>query len=783
MIPDALAARFGRFIVDRPWTVILITAILVAVAAGGGRFIQFTTDYRVFFSQDNPQLKAFDALENTYTKSDNVLFVVTPADGDVFTRENLAALVALTNQAWQIPYSIRVDSITNFQHSYAEGDDLTVSDLVSDPGSLTDQQLQRIRDTALAEPLLRGQLIGTDSRVTGVNVTVQLPGVNQTSEVPEIVAAVREIQNRFMEKYPHMDVKLTGIAMLNNAFSEASQNDMRTLIPLSFLIIIISIGLLLRGWTGTIASVWVIALSILTAMGLTGWLGIKLTPPSATAPIVILTMAVADTVHILVTFFHGARRGMDRHTAMVDSLRLNLQPVFLTSVTTAIGFLSMNFSDAPPFRDLGNIVAMGIAAAFVLSVTLLPALMVLLPVKTQKPDDLPAPSFMERVAEFVIAQRRRLLVVMGTVIVTLVAFIPRNELNDVYVEYFDRSIPFRTATDYATENLTGLYRVDYSLTRSEPGAVSDPEFLWQVEGFVTWYRQQPEVIHVNSYTDIMKRLNKNMHGDDPSFYRVPGQRDLAAQYLLLYEMSLPYGLDLNNQINVDKSATRVSVSIKTISVNELLALERRAQAWLVQNAPAIRSDGSGPSMMFSHIGKRNIKSMLVGTTAALILISALLVVALRSWRMGLVSLVPNLVPAAMAFGVWGLLVGEVGLSLSVVTGMTLGIVVDDTVHFLSKYLRARREQGLSAPDAVRYAFKTVGTALWVTSVVLIAGFLVLALSAFKLNSGMGLLTAITIALALVADFLFLPPLLMKLEEKNHAQQIVADSTAVKPASG
>jgi hypothetical protein len=279
----------------------------------------------------------------------------------------------------------------------------------------------------------------------------------------------------------------------------------------------------------------------------------------------------------------------------------------------------------------------------------------------------------------------------------------------------------------------------------------------------------------------MKRLNKNMHGDDPAFYRVPEGRELAAQYLLLYEMSLPYGLDLNNQINVDKSATRLNVSLETLSVNEVLAFTDRAEKWLKDNTTGLKAEAGGPSVMFSHIGRRNIRSMLIGTSVALVLISLILVLALRSLRMGLVSLVPNLVPAAMAFGVWGMLVGEVGLSLSVVMGMTLGIVVDDTVHFLSKYLRARRENGLSSSDSVRYAFRTVGTALWVTSLVLMAGFLILTLSAFKPNSGMGLMTSITIGLALIADFLFLPPLLMKIEEKLD-EKTAADTAAAEPAS-
>ncbi|MDH5356447.1 MAG: efflux RND transporter permease subunit [Gammaproteobacteria bacterium] len=203
--------------------------------------------------------------------------------------------------------------------------------------------------------------------------------------------------------------------------------------------------------------------------------------------------------------------------------------------------------------------------------------------------------------------------------------------------------------------------------------------------------------------------------------------------------------------------------------NSVLELEQRAKNWLVDNAPkTMQTDGASPTLMFSHIGQRNIRSMLIGTTIALVLISIILVLALKSFKIGLLSLIPNLIPAALAFGAWGILVGQVGLATSVVTGMTLGIVVDDTVHFLSKYLRARREKKLDAQDAVRYAFNTVGLALLVTSIVLIAGFLVLAFSAFQLNSNMSIMTAVTIVFAILADFLLLPPLLMALDKKEYS---------------
>jgi len=755
--------RYARFILRHKWAAILLAIAWVAAMGYGARYLTFTTDYRVFFGADNPQLTAFENLQDTYSRNDNVMYVLAPRDGKVFTRETLGAIAWLTEQAWQTPYSTRVESLTNYQHTSADGDDLVVADLAYEPESLSDADLERIRGIALDEPVLVNRLVSPQGEVAGINVTIDLPGVDQNAENPEVVAFTRQLRREFEARYPSIDVHLTGIVVMNQAFPEASEYDMSTLFPLMLLLFMAVLFFWVKGLAGTLATFLVILFSIVGAMGMAGWLGIALTPPSFSAIMIIPTMAIADSVHLLMSYVLLRQKGEQREEAMIDSIRINLQPVFLTSITTAIGFMSMNFSDAPPFRDLGNIVAMGVMIAFVLSVTFVPALTLLLPGRHRVAQSASS-SLMLRFAEFVIAQRRRLLVAMGIGSLLLVSFVPLNQLNDNFVKYFSERIEFRRDADFAAEHLAGLYLIDYSLESGDDGGVSDPGFLRQVENFADWYRQQPEVVHVNVITDTFRRLNRSMHGDDQAWYRLPQARDLAAQYLLLYEMSLPYGLDLNNQINIDKSATRMTVMLKNMTTNSVLELEERAQAWLRDNAPVtLHSVGASPTIMFSHIGERNIRSMLLGTTIALVLISLILVVALKSLKIGLVSLVPNLIPAALAFGVWGITVGQIGLALSVVTGMTLGIVVDDTVHFLSKYLRARREKGLSTEDAVRYAFGTVGLALVVTSIVLIAGFLVLAFSAFTLNSSMAVMTSVTILFALVADFLLLPPLLMAID--------------------
>lgn len=772
-----------NFALNRPWVVLLASLILVFSAAIGAKNLIFKGDYNVFFSEENPQLKAFDSIQDIYSKSENVAFILAPKNGDIFTKANLAAVYWLTNEAWQVPYSTRVDSISNFQHTIAQEDDLIVEDLVLDPDALTASDMSRLKEIATNDPLLLNKIVSQTGNVSIVNVTNQLPGIDPIGEIPEISAKVRDIKTEFEAKFPDINVQLTGMVMMNDTFSETTLSDSSTLVPLMFGIVLLTMVLLLRSFTGTFATLVVIIFSILTTMGIVGWLGFFITAPSSAAPIMIMTLAVADCIHILTSYYFEMRQGKLKRAAIKESLRVNFKPILLTSVTTAIGFMSMNFSDSPPFRDLGNIVAIGVMLAFVFALTIFPALLMILPVKASKVSPSSNYGIMEKFADFVVKQRKVLLPTSVLVIVALASFLPQNKLDDNFVEYFDKSVPFRAATDFMEDNLSGLSSIEVSINSMETSGINAPKFLKTVDSFSEWLRGQPVTDHVSTISDVLKRLNRNMHADDPAFYKLPEERDLSAQYLLLYEMSLPYGLDLNNQLNVDKSSTRVVGTFKNLSSMEQIGIEESMYQWFATNAPAYQVSISSPSLMFAHIGQRNIYSMLLGTTVALLLISLLLALALRSVRYGVISLLPNLIPASVGFGLWYFIDGQIGLALSVVTGMTLGIVVDDTVHFLSKYKHARDAYGKNSEEAVKYAFSSVGRALWITTLVLVAGFMVLAQSTFKLNGDMGLLTAVTIAVALIVDFLFLPPLLMLLDGKKDANKpATKDNPNLPPAA-
>ena len=764
---EAFAARHAERVIRWRWAFILLTLLLVFIAGSGMPKLDFANNYRVFFSTDNPDLIAFEAFQNIYTKNDNVMFVVQPGSGDVFTGEVAEAVEFITKEAWQIPYSTRVDSVTNFQYSWADGDDLSVDDLIRDGPSLSAETLQQKKAVAVNEPLLFGSMLARDTEATGINVTLQYPE-KELTEVPEAVARARAIVTEAQKNYPDLHIALTGISMMNNAFMEAGMKDMQTLTPIMYLFLITVMVLTLRSFSATITTLFVIAFSAITAMGAGGYMGVQLTPVSLMAPTIVLTLAIADSVHILISMITGMREGLDKHTALKESIRINFLAISITSLTTIIGFLTLNLLDTPPFHHLGNMTAVGIAAAWFYSLTFLPAVISFLPVKVKQDyKESGITRLLTGYADFVAAKRKPILVTSTVAALVLIAMIPRIEINDQWVEYFDTSIQFRVDAEFGMNELTGVYLMEYSVESGSPGGINEPDYLTNLEKFTDWLRAQPEVEHVNSYTDIIRRLNKNMHGDDESWYRMPDNRNLAAQYLLLYEMSLPYGLDLNDRINIDKSASRISATLSNRTTREMRDFVTRSAEWLEQNTPsAMHAKATGPSAMFAYISFRNIKGMLQGNAIAIVCIAVILMLALRSIGIGALSLIPNAVPILMTFGLWGLLAGKIGMASATVSAVALGIVVDDSVHFLSKYLRARREKGLDKAEAIKYAFETVGLALVVTTIILTFGFLVMALSTFQMNQQLGMMTAVTMVLALIMDFTLLPALLLIGKQEN-----------------
>ncbi|MEL7214999.1 MAG: efflux RND transporter permease subunit [Pseudomonadota bacterium] len=756
---EALGQRIASWSIRARWGVIALSVLVCIGISSGAANLKFAGDYRVFFGPENPEFLASQRAEATFGRSDSVGFLVLPRSGDVFTGETLEAVAALTDASWRLPFVSRVDSLTNFQHTYGLEGELVVEDLVLDPSALDAAALEGIKTIAQSEPLIDGFVVSRDGSATVVNAVVQAP-TDQPTIASTIADAARDIRDQVELAHPGVEIELIGVQMLSATFEEAGLQDSQTLIPLVYLLILVVMFVMLRSVTATFTSLLLILLATLFGMGIAGFLGIALTPISLSAPTIILTIAVADAVHVFAIVREKMRDGMAKREALIASVALNFSPIALTSITTIVGFLTLNFSDSPPFHHLGNITAAGIFAAWILSVTFLPAVASLLPLSFKAPPEGRTP-VMERVANTVIARPGQIAAGMVLTGAALIAAIPTMTINDQWTQYFGERLEFRQAVDRANP-VFGTDQLNFVLDPGEPGAVTDPAFLGFVDEFTAYLRSKDErIAHVYSLSDIMKRINFNLNADDPAYFAIPQDRRLAGQYLFVYELSLPYGLDLNDRVDIDRQTTRVTASTWDISTVETRALIDEAEAWVAANANGVATlEVTGSKRLFAFVADRNIEAMFAGAGYLIVAIFVILAVAFRSIGVGALSLVANALPILATFGFWALTVGVVGFSVAAVGAVAVGLVVDFTVHFLAKYLRARDVGEASTEEAIRYAFRTAGSAIFVTTVILAAGFALLATSTFKLNADLGLMTAAAIVFAMLVNLLLLPALIL-----------------------
>jgi len=758
-----------NWIYRHSWLVIAASVVAIAICGYGVTYLRVDPDTRMFFNPDGPEIKTLENLENTYGKENDVIILLVPHSGDIFTRSTLSLIADMTKQAWKLPYVMRVDSITNFQYSYGNGDDFVVKDLVSNPAAMSDEDLARVRKIALGEPAIINQLISPKSDVTAIAITIASTDTNQNMVAP-IANAARALVAKARSGHPEIDFHITGGIMADAALGDAATSDANWLTPLVVIMVIGTLWIGLRSTYGMLATLAVVVMSMIAAAGWAGWAGLVLNPVTVGAPILSMTLAIADCVHLIAGASHLQRKGYNRLDAFTESMRANWTPVLMTSVTTAVAFFAINFADSPPINDVGNIVGVGIVAAWFLSITFFPALLAVLPAPKQLPL-LSDPRFLTYISRQVIKYSTPILVGSTILVCLLAVGIPRMKFDDDFIKYFSKNFEFRRDTEVLQNRLTGLHVLLYSVPSAREGGVTDPAYLKTLDNFSDWFRKQKHVTHVSTIGDIVSRLNRDMHGNDPKFYRIPDSRELAAQYLLLYEMSLPQGRDLSDQIDITKTSSLVSVNLANVSSDDIKRLADEGEAWLKKNG--IVSRATGISVMYATLTAFNIKAMMIGAVFELVSISLLMIFMLRSVKIGLISLVPNLVPAIMAFGLWGWIGYEVNLSVSAVAAITFGIVVDDTIHSLCKYMRARREQGMDTQEAVEYTYVAAGDPMILTGVTLILGFGVLSFSSFAVSHQMGLLSACIIGVAIVADLVLLPPLLILLDKDHSAQKMVA----------
>jgi predicted RND superfamily exporter protein len=756
--------KLGWWILKWRLPLILASLLLTLVAAYGMRYLTFNPDTRAYFGPTNPERVALDNVEAKYAQMTNAFVVLAPRDGNVFSASFLEALGEFTTESWQVPYATRVDSMSNFRELKADGEDLRVTPLVDPKVPMTAEYAADVRRRALATKDLIGNLVSAKGDVTGVAIMITRPD-KSGDEIRLITEHIRAMAQRMRKAHPEIEVRLTGGVMAADAFVEAAKRDTIWLMPAMAAIILLTLLVGMRSVTVAMVTSVVIAFTVAMTMGIYGWGGTILNTVTAAAPPIIMTLFFADCVHFVMAAVQQQTHGRTREQSIAEAVRLNLLPILIKTATTVVGFLALNFSDSPPINQLGNVVAVGSLIGCLLTITLIPTLLSYLPLPKYS-EDMRVHRFLAGMADWIVVRNRWFLYAFVVVLPLALLLIPTIKVDDNFVHYFDESFQFRQDTDFLEQRLTGMHRIIYSVPSGRPEGITDPAYLRKLDAFAEWYRAQPNVAHVSSLADVVRRLNKAMNEDDPAFDRIPDDKKLIAQYLFLYELSLPQGKDMSSLVDVGRAESLFTVDLARVSSNDIINLADGGRAWLQQNATAHSAQPTGMSLVYSHLTARNIQAMFMGTLVSVLLVSLIMAVALRNRRLGLISLFINLAPAAIAFGAWALTGSEVNLAISFVTAITYGIVTDDTVHTMTKYRWARRVLKKSPADAARETLTYTGSAVILSSVALAAGFALLGFSSFNITAVMGILTALIVAIAALAELLLLPGILIMFDREK-----------------
>ena len=750
---------------------ILISLALFVVLLRGASNLIFNPDMDTFFPQSHPATSLNTLIDETFIPTDNIIIAVNSKNDSIFTKENLSAIEKLTEKSWTVPYSVRVDSLTNYSYIRSVDDDLLVEPFIEDALNLEESFIEERKNLVNQQEVIFGSLISEDKKTSVISIIVDPTQPNKELKVEELIEYIVSFLEEVKSENPNLDIRLLGNPYQEYISPKLIQAEMPVVLPTMLALIFLSVFFMLRSYFAVLATVLVVFMSVSATFGAIGHLGNPLNQMVVTIPILVITLALADCVHLFSIFFQKRAAGLSSKESMIKSLELNLQPLFLTTLTTCIGFLSFNVLDVVPLVDLGNGVAIGIALAFTFTILFIAPLFSFFEINAPKATRQQV-NVSRKIAEFSLVNGKTLIWLVPLISLTLISFIPLNELNENPTQmYSDNFTSFGSDTLWLDEKLGVTFPVSFK-ANSKTSSIADPEFLKTIENFSLWLEAQEEVNHVTSLAHTMKNLNKSMHGDKPEWKKIPEDQNLASQYLFFYEMSLPMGLDLNSSISQDRSSTKISATLRDMSSQEFLKFNERITTYIEENnLTETISQPAGFRVVFSHLGMVIINSLFFGVLVGLILITTVIGLAFKSKLFAVLSTFPNILPIGVAFGLWAIIDGEVGFMVAVGMGSTLGIIVDFTVHLLSKYDLARKEMNKNPEEAIYFAFESVGFALIIMTFVLSLGFLVLNMLSFLPLHDFARFSTMAFIVALAIDFLLLPNLLVKYDKRVFDKRI------------
>jgi hypothetical protein len=748
----------ARIIVRLPWLWVAIAVLGTVFFGWHLKHIKYEFSLEALFVADSPLRQKLDDFVELFGPDDNVLVIAHGAD-DILSPAGYRRIEKITAAIEALPYFENTISLTSAQTIRGTAGGFEVSPLINitDPATA---DWQTIRTELLADPLVAGALLGKDAKATALSMEIK-PEFNNNDGRAQIIGEVEAIIEPFKTDG---EFHLSGIPQLRNAFVSYLRKDQAIFTPLCILMVSLMTLWLFRTAKAIAFAQIIIITTLVWTLGTMAIGGGTINIITVVLPSLILTLGTAYVTHFLSRYIEQTSKGVAQPQAILDTTKHMMLPIFLTSFTTGIGFASLMFMKIDLVRQMGLYAGIGLMFAFWMTLTLLPAICLKTKPFTRahhlfsKTDRIGRylqwnDRFVKKYPWPVIAFSLALLAIS-------IFFITKVRVDSSLMQESNPNSPEYIAHTFMVENLSGIVSLEILLTADSVDAFKEPANLRALDKIQKFMRAQPGVDWTISFADFLKKMNRAMHENAPAKYTIPDTRQAVAQYLLLYE-----GEELDKIINSRFDKTRIALRLQDLGSKKIVQLEKDLIDYAATVLPpGIQMEMTGSSIMVGKLMDRLIIDMMRSLFFAAAIITLLMAILFKSARLGLLAMLPNFVPILMTMGLLGMLGITLRTSIVVVFPISLGIAVDDTIHFIN---RCRDEYKISGDydDALQKTFLGSGRPIIFTSILLFLGFIVLAQSSFIPTQNFGMLSAATMVSALLGDLFLLPALLWVFKPK------------------
>jgi predicted RND superfamily exporter protein len=798
-------SQVTRWVYDSKYLALMVVLLMTMALATQTTKLTIDTRDESFFHDDDPTLMAYNRFRDTFGQDDTFIIAMKPKQG--LTRDFLEVLFRFHRELESaVPYLDEVTSLVNARIVRADGDTLIVEDLIKAPPK-TDAELGRILKLIDRYPLYENLLISKERDITSILIKAQavidisgqdpIAGFNTDKSSATTTTYLSNDQNmeineaihKVAAKYQNQDIDFyfTGTPAFVAEIQKGIIKDIRFMVPLSFIIITVFLLLLFRRLTGLIYPIVTVALSLVSSLGIMALAGIPISNAIQILPTFLIVVGIGDSVHILTIFYRNYETMGEKRRAIIEAAGFAGLPVLMTSITTALGLLSFAWADVAIIAQLGYVAPVGVMLAFFYTIILLPALIAIFPVKHLKSKRRRYPPS-DRWFDAIARTTTRRPVMVTLVSACIVAGATYSALSIKFshnsLTWLPKEAPIRKSTEFLDQINGGTVMLDVTIDAGKANAMHDPDLLQRIDQATTFIPKlnshHIRAGKATSLADVIKETNRALNEDRDSAYAVPVTRELIAQEFLLFESS---GSDDLEEIT-DSSYQISRLSILAPFADAILYKDYvdQVEAFLHRQFPDERVTLTGHMVIFVQMIKRFITSMAKSYVIALVVITILMIVMIGRLGIGLMSMAANIAPVLCVFGIMG--VAEIPLDMATILigSIVLGLVVDDTIHFLHHFRKAHDET-MDMEAAVRETLHTTGRALVITSMVLCGGFFIYTGSFLNSNIRFGWLAGSAVLLALAADFFIVPALLTlaygkRVTQKSKLEKSWQDVTSI-----